>query len=380
MHQPNLVWTSWELTDGGLSADDPSRQATADFVFLDLRFANNGDAPAPLFTVSLMLDGAEVRSVEVENVKPRAHVRLSDLDPSFHLELAKPGPYHLDVVLDSRGDLTETDSADNTLRIDFTKRFLLRDGGPLSAASASIADPGPDMIRVAVEPGALHDDEVEFVLHTPSWLNWRKELVFLDNAMVTSTLSTQDGKRLDLLRLPTSRLEGGVLKFRKAGFLGAMADGIGTLPLGPCLPGSRVRVFWLNDGSHAAAEPIAINGYSSRNLLTQNGTFNTGAGLAAVSVEPGAVPGDQVEFVLVGPGTWHKEIQICESPAAGTGVWPIVTRDHAHEARNGLYTYQLPGSFLLLRAAKMFGIVTDLCIIDAGEAIPGSRITFTWTG
>ena len=49
------------------------------------------------------------------------------------------------------------------------------------------------------------------------------------------------------------------------------------------------------------------------------------------------------------------------------------------EDRNGLYTYKLRGAYLKFRLPMGFlGAMVDVFYMDITDAVPGSRITFTY--
>ena len=70
-----------------------------------------------------------------------------------------------------------------------------------------------------------------------------------------------------------------------------------------------------------------------------------------VRVERGVVPSDQIEVVLVAaPGiSARKDIILEEGWNGLNGRWTIWTSGTVTTARNGLYTYQLPGGFMEFR-------------------------------
>jgi hypothetical protein len=70
-----------------------------------------------------------------------------------------------------------------------------------------------------------------------------------------------------------------------------------------------------------------------------------------VKVERGVVPSDQIEVVLVAaPGiSARKDIILEEGRNGVNGRWTIWTSGTVTTARNGLYTYQLPGGFMEFR-------------------------------
>lgn len=84
-----------------------------------------------------------------------------------------------------------------------------------------------------------------------------------------------------------------------------------------------------------------------------------------VTVTPGAVSANEVEFELVTPSniTWRKEIVIRESPATGTGAWTVWTQDGKHRDANGLYLNQLPGGTLTFRKMKFGGGVWPMLVL-----------------
>lgn len=120
------------------------------------------------------------------------------------------------------------------------------------------------------------------------------------------------------------------------------------------------------------------------NVLRDGGVLRTSepADLIEVTVTPGVVASNEVEFELVTPAniTWRKEILIRDSPTTGTGSWTIWTQDAKHRDANGLYLYQLAGATLSFRKENGFplGIRTLLVVGGLDAALPGSRITFSW--
>ncbi len=99
-----------------------------------------------------------------------------------------------------------------------------------------------------------------------------------------------------------------------------------------------------------------------------------------VNVELNAVPANEIQIVLNAENgiTWRKEIFISEGAAIGTSNFTVTVMDNRRTDNNGLYTYQLPGAYLVFRKAKIFGILTDVLRMDISTMVPGSRVTFTW--
>lgn len=138
----------------------------------------------------------------------------------------------------------------------------------------------------------------------------------------------------------------------------------------------RIRVW-----GPIGADPAQV--FRPPNVVRTGGVLHTieAADLIEVSVEPGAVAPDEVEFVLTTADAvnWRKEILIREGSASGTGTWTIWTADAKRRDTNGLYRYQLQGATLVFRKMKflvgMWSMVT-LGNLDAAPA--GARIRFNW--
>jgi hypothetical protein len=102
-----------------------------------------------------------------------------------------------------------------------------------------------------------------------------------------------------------------------------------------------------------------------------------------VKVEHGVVPSDQVEFVLVAaPGISARKDIILEEGWNGLNMrWTIWTSGTVTTARNGLYTYQLPGGFIEFR--KRIGNNNNNAMeyvsrVPIDHLAGGTRLTFTW--
>lgn len=102
-----------------------------------------------------------------------------------------------------------------------------------------------------------------------------------------------------------------------------------------------------------------------------------------VKVEHGAVPSDQIEVVLVAaPGISARKDIILEEGWNGVGgQWTIWTSGTVTTARNGLYTYQLPGGFMEFR--KRIGNNNSngmeyVSRVPIDHLPGGTRLTFTW--
>jgi hypothetical protein len=121
---------------------------------------------------------------------------------------------------------------------------VLRDGGVLPTSEPA------DRIEVAVSPGAVANDEVEFQLLTPGNMTWRKEIIIGYNPATggSVTISTQDTRHEDHNGLYVNELPGATLTFRKEkGF----PMGVQTMSvlggLDDAAPGSRITFSWLRD-------------------------------------------------------------------------------------------------------------------------------------
>jgi hypothetical protein len=102
-----------------------------------------------------------------------------------------------------------------------------------------------------------------------------------------------------------------------------------------------------------------------------------------VRVERGVVPSDQIEVVLVAaPGiSARKDIILEEGWNGSGGRWTIWTSGTVTTARNGLYTYQLPGGFMEFR--KRIGNnngnpMEYVSRVPIDHLAGGTRLTFTW--
>ena len=120
---------------------------------------------------------------------------------------------------------------------------ILRDGGTLLTSDAV------DRIEVTVMANAVPPDTVEFQLHTPPEMTWRKEIVIRESPATGRgawTIYTQDTRHEDQNGLYTNQLAGGSLTFRKAKFLGIMSD-VRALDLSSAQGGSRITFKWEKD-------------------------------------------------------------------------------------------------------------------------------------
>lgn len=117
----------------------------------------------------------------------------------------------------------------------------------------------------------------------------------------------------------------------------------------------------------------------------QNGDFYTSNvdDRLTVQVELGVVPSDQIEVVLVAaPGiSARKDIILEEGWNGLNGRWTIWTSGTVTTARNGLYTYQLPGGFMEFR--KRIGnnnsnAMEYVSRVPIDHLAGGTRLTFTW--
>jgi hypothetical protein len=138
----------------------------------------------------------------------------------------------------------------------------------------------------------------------------------------------------------------------------------------------RIRVW-----GPAGFDPARV--YLPPNIVRSGGVLHTSEAADVIEVEvmPGAVDGNEVEFVLATPDriTWRKEIIIKDAPGTGTGQWTIWTQDGKHRDANGLYRYQLPGATLEFRKMKFGGgMWTMVVLANLDAAPPGVRITFNW--
>jgi hypothetical protein len=94
-------------------------------------------------------------------------------------------------------------------------------------------------------------------------------------------------------------------------------------------------------------------------------------------IEAGALPPDEVEFVLTQADglTWRKEIRM----QAVDGQWTVSVQDDKRTDANGFYRYQLPDGRLRLAKAKLFGVVVEVLELGDLDRLPvGARVTFTW--
>ena len=117
----------------------------------------------------------------------------------------------------------------------------------------------------------------------------------------------------------------------------------------------------------------------------QNGYFYTSNvdDRLFVTVERGVVPSDQIEVVLVAaPGISARKDIILEEGWNGLNMrWTITTSGTVTTARNGLYTYQLPGGFMEFR--KRIGNNNSnpmeyVSRVPIDHVPGGTRLTFTW--
>jgi hypothetical protein len=117
----------------------------------------------------------------------------------------------------------------------------------------------------------------------------------------------------------------------------------------------------------------------------QNGYFYTSNvdDSLYVTVEHGVVPSDQIEVVLVAaPGISARKDIILEEGWNGLNMrWTITTSGTVTTARNGLYTYQLPGGFMEFR--KRVGNNNSnpmeyVSRVPIDHLAGGTRLTFTW--
>jgi len=103
-----------------------------------------------------------------------------------------------------------------------------------------------------------------------------------------------------------------------------------------------------------------------------------------VKVEHGVMAPDVVEVVLIAaPGiSARKDIVLEEGWNGSNGRWTITTSGTVTTARNGLYTYQLPGGYMEFR--KRIGNnnsnpMQDVSRVPIDHIAGGTRLTFTWT-
>ena len=247
---------------------------------------------------------------------------------------------------------------------------IIREGGQLTSAGDNA-----DRLNVFVQLGAVSDDAIEISLRTPTWMRYRKEVIIRESPAAGRgewVISTENDRHEDHNGLYVYQLEfdpntesGAQLLLNKAGFLGVMVN-VFYFDLTTAIPGSRITLLWTNDGSYRFLR--GLHG----NYFPLDGNIN-------VYTVAAQVPEDSVEFELVAvtdPNRF-KEIVIHESPFVGDGEWSISTLGDRRNDRNGLYTYQLQGAFLIFRSENIG--VADRCMMDITQLKPGARITFEWS-
>jgi hypothetical protein len=115
------------------------------------------------------------------------------------------------------------------------------------SASGQLASSDGDLIDYTVEPDAVGQDAVEFVLASGLGITWRKELQLVDGQGSTWTVATQDQTTEDRNGLYMDQLPGGHLAFRKAKWVGTMWEVYRLEQLDQLKPGTRVTFRWIRD-------------------------------------------------------------------------------------------------------------------------------------
>lgn len=121
---------------------------------------------------------------------------------------------------------------------------VLRTGGRLLTTEAA------DMIEVRLEPNALADGSVEFVLATAPGVTWRKEIIVREGPTAGDgswTIYAQDARHGDATGLYGYQLPGGSLEFRKMKGGGGMFTTARLDVLAGLQPGTRVTFDWVHD-------------------------------------------------------------------------------------------------------------------------------------
>lgn len=121
---------------------------------------------------------------------------------------------------------------------------VLRTGGVLRTVEAA------DLIEVDVQPGAVDDNEVEFVLLAADGVTWRKEIIIRDAPTTGTgqwTIWTRDGKRRNANGLYRYQLPGASPEFRKMKSGGGMWSMVTLSQLEAATAGARVVFTWIRD-------------------------------------------------------------------------------------------------------------------------------------
>jgi hypothetical protein len=122
---------------------------------------------------------------------------------------------------------------------------LLRDGGLL------LTDEPRDRIFVQVEPGAVGNEAVEFVLETPEEITWWKELSLTSGNPQdpgTWTLWTRDARHRDSNGLWVHQLAGGSITLRRLNPFQIATTQVRVITgLQQAQPGSRITFRWYQD-------------------------------------------------------------------------------------------------------------------------------------
>jgi hypothetical protein len=104
-----------------------------------------------------------------------------------------------------------------------------------------------DVISYQVDPGAIGEDAVEFVLEIPDKLTWRKELVLItkDGEWI---IGVQDNTKTNQNGLYRYQLQDAHILFRKEkGLLVGMKEVLNIFQLNDLPTGARVIFKWLQD-------------------------------------------------------------------------------------------------------------------------------------
>ena len=104
-----------------------------------------------------------------------------------------------------------------------------------------------DIIDVKIEPNAVSQAAVEFVLKTGPAIGWYKGIQISDNNGNLRLLASKGPSSTDVTSLPAGWVMGGFLRFEKARILGVHTGVYDLTDLKPLTKGSRVTFTWVQD-------------------------------------------------------------------------------------------------------------------------------------
>lgn len=335
----NLAWS-----DPAVEVDEKNEE-----VRIVLVFNNQGNRPIDFwedpqhppqnhvpdnrFTVRVVLDNGEPKDYRFPIAdKPEIHFpanwpyesRVFIYQGAAYIQRIyynlSPGQHTLDAYLDVSDELEESDKENNHLHFEFSgpSYSLIREGGVLGNWKFK-----EQTVRLIVDRDVVPPDAVEFVLLTPSWVTWKKEMYIRESPSVGQgewKIYTNSDRHEDRNGLYVYQLDRGRVSWKVQGdILGGMDYGPRVLSTTYAFPGSRITTIWASDGG----ERMIPDGY-----LRSGGIWlhPQETQILRIDVDRDVIPSDSVEFVLSDrKRLCRQEIVIHESASAGPGNWTIFT-------------------------------------------------------